>query len=125
MTTSFDRLKAQLASALDAPFPSTPSEGIEALEGHLRATIGEGDEGSGTTSLALDPAHLTPYIEFVKEAVILAHQRRTSGTLESASACHDAGVTGVLLISAGTGLHPGLGVLGFAIGVYLLLDACS
>lgn len=125
LTVSFDQLKAQLSDALSAPFPSTSAPAIDALESHLRASIGYGLEPSEANSLTFDSANLTQYIDFIRETVVLAHQRKTSATFDNASACHDAGVAGVVLISAGTGLHPALGVLGFAIGVYLLLDACS
>ena len=125
LTALFDQLKGQLSDALSTPFPATAMPAIEALESHLRASLGYGLEQSDTTSLKVDPANLTQYIDFVRETTILAHQRKTSATFDNASACHDAGVAGVVLISVGTGLNPALGVLGFAIGVYLLLDACS
>lgn len=115
-----DELKAQLERRLQTPAPATSSEKVDVLENHLRQTL----EACGDLSapLSLDPAGLDRTVRFIREAITQAHER--TQFRESFSPCDTAAVTGACLITAGAALHPAAAVIGFMIGVELLLESC-
>ncbi|WP_342659989.1 hypothetical protein Rruber_04258 [Rhodococcus ruber] len=103
--------------ASNIPLPETVEEKIEYLESHLRATLADlSDPATGLINASLSPTSTDQIIELAREARTLTLLRMS---------CNEAAGAGIVLISIGTGIHPAAGVVGFLIGVELLLESCG
>lgn len=95
----------------------TVEEKISSLKDHLRTMLADSvDSATGEINASLPLSSVDVLIQFTQEANALKTLRMS---------CNEAGAAGVLLISGGVAFGAAGMVVGFAIGVELLLESCG